>query len=67
LKTENESQDAELVDFNAISLSPQVAEAFGTDKSFNVLLRPSSYIGYISAETSLNELKVYLNDFVSYS
>ncbi len=34
LKTELESQYAELIDFNAISLNPQVAEAFGTDKIF---------------------------------
>jgi hypothetical protein len=38
-------QYAELIDFNAISLDPQVADAFGTDKTFNVLLRPDNYIG----------------------
>lgn len=61
LKTELESSYAESVDFNAIRLSPQVAEAFGTGKSFNVLLRPDSYIGFISPETSLSGLRVYLN------
>jgi len=67
LKTEIESQEAELVDFNALSLYPHVAEAFGTDKAFHVLLRPDSYIGYISTESSLNELQLYLSDFVRYS
>ena len=64
LQTELESQYHEFVDFNAISLRPEVAEAFGTDKSFSVLLRPDCYIGYISKETSLVELKVYLSNFV---
>ena len=67
LKTEVESHYAELVDFNAVSPSPEVAEAFGTDKSFSLLLRPDNYIGYISTESSLNNLKVYLSDFVRYS
>jgi hypothetical protein len=67
LKTELESQYTELVDFNAIPLYPQVAEVFGTDKSFNVLLRPDNYIGFISAETSPGELRVYLNEFAGHS
>ena len=60
-------QFAELIDFNAISLDPQVTDAFGTDKTFNVFLRPDNYIGYVSTDTSLNELKTYLSDFVRYS
>jgi 2-polyprenyl-6-methoxyphenol hydroxylase-like FAD-dependent oxidoreductase len=67
LKTELESQYAELVDFGAIPLYPQVAEVFGTDKSFNVLLRPDNYIGFISTETSPGELRVYLNKFAGHS
>ena len=63
LQAELESQYA-FVDFNAISLAPEVSEAFGTDKSFSVLLRPDGYIGYLSTETSLDKLKVYLADFV---
>ena len=62
LKTELENQYAELVGFNAIPLAPQVAEIFGTNKSFNVLLRPDNYIGFISTETSLNGLRVYLTN-----
>ncbi|MDT5063158.1 MAG: hypothetical protein QOH63_3617 [Acidobacteriota bacterium] len=67
LKTELESRYAALVDFNVLMLDPQVAEAFGTDKSFNVLLRPDNYIGFISTETSPDELRVYLNNFIGHS
>lgn len=67
LKTELESQYTGLVDFNAIALDPPVAEIFGTDKPFNVLLRPDNYIGFISPDTSLGELRVYLNEFVGHS
>lgn len=67
LKAELESQYAELVDFSAIPLYPQVAEVFGTDKSFNVLLRPDNYIGFISTETSRGELRIYLNEFAGHS
>ncbi|MGB7290797.1 MAG: FAD-dependent monooxygenase [Thermodesulfobacteriota bacterium] len=63
LKTELESQYAESIDFNVIPLGPQVAELFGTNTSFNVLLRPDNYIGFISTGTSLNNLRAYLNKF----
>ncbi len=64
LKTELESQYAELIDFSAVPLDPQAADVFGTDKSFNVLLRPDNYIGFISAESSPDKLRIYLNKFV---
>lgn len=67
LKQEVESRYPEIVDFNAVSLHPQVAEAFGTDKSFIVLLRPDNYIGFISTETSSSRLRAYLNDFIGCS
>ena len=41
-----------------------MAEIFGTDKSFNLLLRPDNYIGFISQEISAGELRTYLNEFV---
>lgn len=50
----------ELVDIQAIALSPQVAQTFGTEKSFGVLLRPDNYIGFISRETTLRGLRLYL-------
>jgi len=59
------SPDADLVDFNAIRLSPQVGQAFGTGRPFNVLLRPDNYIGRISAGPPSGELKAYLKDFAA--
>lgn len=62
LRIELESQYADLVDFNAIQLDPHMIEAFGTSKSFNLLLRPDNYIGFISTESSLGRLRIYLNE-----
>ncbi len=67
LKTELEMEYAEEVDFNFVPLNTQTARIFGADKSFNVLLRPDNYIGFISQETSSGELRSYLNKFVEYS
>jgi len=67
LKTELESLYAELVDFHIIRPDTRIAEIFGTDKSFNVLLRPDNYIGFISKETSLDGLGTYLKEFIGYS
>jgi hypothetical protein len=50
----------DLVDTQAIALSAQVAQAFGTEKSFGVLLRPDNYIGFIARETTLRGLRLYL-------
>lgn len=57
--------DADLVDFEAIRLGPQVEEVFGTDRPFTVLLRPDNYIGYISAGPPSGELRAYLKDFAA--
>lgn len=67
LQAELENQYADLVDFNVVALQTRPAEVFGTDKPFLVLLRPDNYIGFISTETSLNGLRVYLNKFVGHS
>src|SRR5215813_8027715 len=67
MKTELETRYRDLVNFSAVSLDPQIAEAFGTDKPFCVLLRPDCYIGYLSTEFSSNELRTYLRDFGRYS
>jgi hypothetical protein len=40
------------IDYYAVPLNPNVAEIFGTSKSFQVLLRPDNYIAYISADIS---------------
>ncbi|HEV8482537.1 MAG TPA: FAD-dependent monooxygenase [Blastocatellia bacterium] len=67
LKTGLDNRYVVSVDFNAISLNPNVAEVFGTDKSFSLLLRPDNYIGFISTETSLSGLRVYLSEFIEHS
>ncbi|HRH45655.1 MAG TPA: FAD-dependent monooxygenase [Pyrinomonadaceae bacterium] len=50
----------DLFDFHIIPLYPHVKEIFGTDKPFNVLLRPDNYIGFISADTTSEALRNYL-------
>lgn len=67
LQAQLESQYAELVDFHIVPLSPQVAEVFGRNGSFSVLLRPDNYIGLISTETSPDEPRVYLTTLLGHS
>lgn len=50
----------ELIDRHVIPLDAHVVEIFGADKSFNVLLRPDNYIGFISSDTSVRTLSNYL-------
>ncbi len=62
-----ESEYADLVDCHVLPLYPHVAEIFGTNKSFNVLLRPDNYVGFISPQTSSGELRAYINKFIERS
>ncbi|MEO8041572.1 MAG: FAD-dependent monooxygenase, partial [Acidobacteriota bacterium] len=48
------------LDVHEIAIFPHVSEIFGSDKSFNVLLRPDNYIATISNETSLAPIENYL-------
>jgi 2-polyprenyl-6-methoxyphenol hydroxylase-like FAD-dependent oxidoreductase len=64
LKAEFENKHAGLADFHEIALDPKVAEAFDTNRSFSLLLRPDNYIGYLSKEVSLNPFEVYLRNFL---
>ena len=50
----------EFVDFHHFQLSEDIAETFGTDRSFIVFLRPDNYIGFISGKPSADEVKDYL-------
>lgn len=61
---EVESTYAGLIDRHVIPLCPHVAETFGTNKPFNVLLRPDNYIGFISLDTSSERVSLYLEDVV---
>jgi 2-polyprenyl-6-methoxyphenol hydroxylase-like FAD-dependent oxidoreductase len=67
LETELENEYAGLIDFKIIPLYPQVTEVFGAGKSFSMLLRPDNHIGFITMETSPDELRAYLNKFVGHS
>jgi hypothetical protein len=59
-KTELEHHYAELVDFNFILLNPQLAQIFGTENPFSMVLRPDNHIGVIASETSQDKIKIYL-------
>jgi hypothetical protein len=62
-----ESEYLELVDYHIVPLYPRVAVVFGTKEPFNVLLRPDNYIGFISSQTSLSELRNYLDEVAGHS
>ena len=49
-----------LVDVHSFPLYPNIAEIFGTDSSFVVLLRPDNYVGLISEDTSPDAVRTYL-------
>ena len=53
---------AHLVDYHVVPLNAEVAEIFGTNKSFNVLLRPDNYIAFISQDRSLRAVTDYLRE-----
>jgi 2-polyprenyl-6-methoxyphenol hydroxylase-like FAD-dependent oxidoreductase len=46
-----------------LPLYPNIAEIFGANKTFSVLLRPDNYIGLLTDDLSGEELKQYLNRF----
>ncbi|MBV9240865.1 MAG: pentachlorophenol monooxygenase, partial [Acidobacteria bacterium] len=48
------------IDSHFYSLYPHVSDAFGTDKSFFMLLRPDNYIGMISDDFSPESVREYL-------
>jgi 2-polyprenyl-6-methoxyphenol hydroxylase-like FAD-dependent oxidoreductase len=64
MRDQVESEYAHLVDYHIVPLYPHVAEIFGANKPFNVLLRPDNYIGFLSPETSSSRLRVYLNEVI---
>jgi len=50
----------ELVDQLVIPLTDDIAEKFGADKPFSVLLRPDNYIAFITSDDSRSALDNYL-------
>jgi 2-polyprenyl-6-methoxyphenol hydroxylase-like FAD-dependent oxidoreductase len=61
------NQYSELLDFNVFTISPEVAEVFGTKDDFSVLLRPDNHVGLISSDISLSSFQRYLAEFIGYS
>ena len=59
-----QSEFGSLVQHLVFPLSSQVAEIFGSDKSFSVLLRPDNYIGFVSAGDPIPRLRTYFNDVI---
>ena len=60
LKAQIEGQNSGLMDFNGFQIDDKIAEIFGTDRAFTVLLRPDNYIGFISGKYSSVEVQNYL-------
>lgn len=58
-KEEIETKFADVIDYHEFELNKDIAELFGTDKSFSVLLRPDNYIGFLSTKEPLAELTSY--------
>ncbi len=59
-----EAEHGPMVDYQVVPLYPHVAELFGSDENFNVLLRPDNHLGFISQETGVNRLNAYLTKVI---
>lgn len=55
------SELGNLMDCNIIPLDSHIAKIFGNNQFFKVLLRPDNYIGLLSTEPSLNDIKAYFH------
>jgi 2-polyprenyl-6-methoxyphenol hydroxylase-like FAD-dependent oxidoreductase len=55
-----ELESVDLIGFKVIPLNPQILEIFGTDRPFQLLLRPDNYIGFLSAKASLVDVRAYM-------
>lgn len=64
LKNEIESRYSESVNFQAFFLSPEVEQAFGTNKDFGLLLRPDNHVGLISSDISSSRVREYLSESI---
>jgi hypothetical protein len=56
-----QGRHGELIDHSVIPLCPNVASIFGTNKSFQLLLRPDNYIAFISPDMLPGPLTTYLS------
>jgi 2-polyprenyl-6-methoxyphenol hydroxylase-like FAD-dependent oxidoreductase len=60
LPTELDTEYGDLIDFKIMPLHPHIAEIFGTNQPFQVLIRLDNYIGSIFNTASLADLKTYM-------
>jgi 2-polyprenyl-6-methoxyphenol hydroxylase-like FAD-dependent oxidoreductase len=60
LKAHIKGEYASLIDFYGFQLTGDVAEIFGADHAFTVLLRPDNYLTCISSKPSFVQLENYL-------
>lgn len=54
---------AEFTDVHQFPLFPNIADIFGSNESFIVLLRPDNYVGFISKVNDIGHLKTYLSRY----
>jgi len=59
--SELENLYPDLIDFHTVLLTPDIAEIFGVDEPFYVLLRPDNYIAILTLKTSVSEVRGYFN------
>lgn len=65
LQVELAKEYGDFIDFNVVPLYPSVVEIFGINQSCKVLLRLDNYIGLISTELSLKDLKAYMDELLA--
>ncbi len=58
---ESESELLSKADIHSIQISNKIAEIFGYDEPFTVILRPDNYIGFIGEGTDRGKAMEYLN------
>jgi hypothetical protein len=66
-RKEAEAEFGHVLDYHVVPLYPHVADVFGADASFHVLVRPDNYIGMISRDTSLREVRAYLGEVIGHA
>ena len=62
-KAASDKRYGDWMDELALKIQPPVAEKFGTDRPFTVVLRPDNYIGFITPGTSRDAVGIYLERY----
>jgi hypothetical protein len=66
-KSEAITNYADILDYQVLTLYPELATMFGSDKTFALLLRPDNYIGLITSDPTLHTLELYLQETIGLS